>query len=248
VDVVRSDSPIAALAAFLATLSEGVAAGTIVPGPSGTVSVDVLGRYNFEAKDLPRLMPANLNVTFRTVHGSKGLEADYIVLPNMITGTYGFPSTITDDPVLHLAMPTPETYEHAEERRLFYVALTRARRAVTLITDPHHISPFVVELLDTKRITVDGAPLTEAADAAGPTPKASTTPNVEVCPKCGKGILILRRGPYGRFLGCSTFSKGQCNYTRSLESKTSFGKSQRPGSYPSSGTRKSGSPRYRPRN
>ena len=90
------------------------------------------------------------------MHGSKGLEADYIVIPGMTTGTYGFPSTIADDPVLDLAMPAPETFPHAEERRLFYVALTRARRAVLLITHPRRMSPFVIELLKDPHVTVTG--------------------------------------------------------------------------------------------
>ena len=47
-------------------------------------------------------------------------------------------------------MPAPESFAHAEERRLFYVALTRARQEVTIITSPSRISPFVVELLATR--------------------------------------------------------------------------------------------------
>jgi DNA helicase-4 len=62
------------------------------------------------------------------------------MMPNLTTGTYGFPSDIADDPVLHLAMPSPDTFTHAEERRLFYVALTRGRREVTLITPTQRIS------------------------------------------------------------------------------------------------------------
>ena len=76
VDIVRRPDPRDALARFLGELSEGVAGGAVRPGPSGRVSVDVLGQYNFESKDLPWPMPDNLDVTFRTVHGSKGLEAD----------------------------------------------------------------------------------------------------------------------------------------------------------------------------
>ena len=52
------------------------------------------------------------------------------MMPNPTTGTYGFPSDIAGDPVLHLAMPSPDTFTHAEERRLFYVALTRAPPAL----------------------------------------------------------------------------------------------------------------------
>lgn len=86
----------------------------------------------------------------------------------MATGTYGFPSTIADDPVLDLAMPAPEDFEHAEERRLFYVALTRARRGVVLITPAQRMSPFVIELLQDPNVLVDGAAVEQ----------------IEVCGKC----------------------------------------------------------------
>jgi DNA helicase IV len=105
-----ADDPASALTRCLEDLSAAVAGGEIPAGRDGTVSVDVLGRHRFERDVLPSYPPANLHVTFRTVHGSKGLEADYIVIPGMTTGTYGFPSTMSGDPVLHLAMPAPETF------------------------------------------------------------------------------------------------------------------------------------------
>ena len=199
VTVIRADDPAGALASYLDDLSAAVAGGSVPSGRDGTVSVDVLGRYGFERDVLPRHPPVNLHVTFRTVHGSKGLEADYIVIPGMTTGTYGFPSTIADDPVLDLAMPAPETFPHAEERRLFYVALTRARRAVLLITDPRRMSPFVIELLKDPHVTVTGN-----SDAPA-----------EICPGCGQGTLVERNGKFGPFLGCSTFPA--CKYTRKVQ-------------------------------
>ena len=171
VTVTLTDDPASALAAYLDNLSAAVADGSIPSGRDGTVSVDVLGRYRFERDVLPRHLPSNLHVRFRTVHASKGLEADYIVIPGLTTGTYGFPSTIADDPVLDLAMPAPESFPHAEERRLFYVALTRARRAVLLISHPRRMSPFVIELLKDPHVTVTGN-----SDAP-----------VEICPGCGQG-------------------------------------------------------------
>jgi DNA helicase-4 len=199
VTVIRADDVAGALASYLDHLSTAVAYGSATSGHSGTVSVDVLGRYGFEREVLPRRPPSNLHVTFRTVHGSKGLEADYIVVPGMTTGTYGFPSNIADDPVLDLAMPAPESFAHAEERRLFYVALTRARREVTLITPPQRMSPFVVELLDNPHVTVTG-------DSDAP---------VEICSQCGQGTMVERNGKFGPFLGCSTFPA--CTHTRALQ-------------------------------
>lgn len=100
----------------------------------GPATVDILGRYNFDRQLVPAGKVDGLKVGFRTAHSSKGLEADYVILPNVTSGTYGFPSTIQDDPVLALAMAEADDYPHAEERRLFYVALTRARRQVTLLS------------------------------------------------------------------------------------------------------------------
>lgn len=196
--VVRSEDAARALKTYLDEVSALVANGTVPVGPSGKVSVDVLGRYAFERSVLPLRYPSNLQVTFRTIHSAKGLEADFVVVPGLATGTYGFPSNVADDPVLDLAMPKPELFPHAEERRLFYVALTRARLGATLIASPTRMSPFVVELLDHPLVTVTGT---------------SGEP-VQVCPGCGQGTVVRRSGRYGPFLGCSTFP--QCRYTRAI--------------------------------
>jgi DNA helicase-4 len=198
VTVVLTNDPASALASYLDDLSTAIAAGSVRSGRDGTVSVDVLGRYRFGSNVLPRHPPSNLHVAFRTMHGSKGLEADYIVIPGMTTGMSGFPSTIADDPVLDLAMPAPESFPHAEERRLFYVALTRARRAVLLISHPQRISPFVIELLKDPHVTIAG----------------NSEALLELCPECGRGTLVERNGRFGPFLGCSAFPA--CTYTRGV--------------------------------
>jgi DNA helicase-4 len=107
ITVIQAVDPAGALARYLGDLSVAVAAGRVPAGRDGTVSVDVLGRYGFERDVLPRHPPANLHVTFRTVHGSKGLEADYIVIPGLTTGSHGFPSTITEDPYSTWPCPHP---------------------------------------------------------------------------------------------------------------------------------------------
>lgn len=199
VTVIRSDDPASALSAYLAELSAEVAEGNVTAGPSGIVSVDVLGRYGFERRVVPARGPSNLRVAFRTIHSAKGLEADYVVVPGMTMGAHGFPSNVADDPVLELAMPSPESFRYAEERRLLFVALTRARRAVTLITPPHGMSPFVVELLKDPDVVMVGA----------------DDSTVDACPACDQGALVMRQGPYGPFLGCSAFPR--CTFTRSVK-------------------------------
>ena len=188
VSVVRASDDLRAVTEYLERLSAGVSEGSVIAGSSGTVSVHVLGRYSHQRDVLPRRLPKHLDVTFRTMHGSKGLEADYVVVPGMTTGTYGIPSNIRDDVVLRLAMPVSETFAHAEERRLLYVALTRARREVVLIAPPDSMSPFVVELLKNPLVSLSG-------NEANP---------VELC-DCGKGTMVLQKGRFGSFLACSTF-------------------------------------------
>ena len=192
VTLIRATDVKSGVSDYLEQLSARLAAGIISPSRDGTVTVDVLGRYRFDADTIPRQVPSNLVVTFRTAHGSKGLEADYIVLPRVVSGRYGFPSEIADDPVLNLAMASLDDFPNSEDRRLFYVALTRARRQVTLVTQIGHESPFVVELLkDQLLVAVDGM--------------GETEPEVLVCPRCNEGTLVRRNGRFGEFLGCSRF-------------------------------------------
>lgn len=183
----------AELAAYLYELASKVRAGAIDTDTAGKVSVLVIGRYRFDRDLMPRNPPRELQVAFLTAHGSKGLEADYVVIPNLVRGIYGFPSEVADDAVMDLVMAEPDHYPYAEERRLFYVALTRARREVTLITARGIESPFVVELLKEGLVTLHDQP-------------AGTEP-VETCRTCGQGTMVLRSGPHGEFLGCSRFPK-----------------------------------------
>lgn len=137
------------------------------------------------------------------MHSSKGLEADHVILPKVTSETLGFPSRIEDDPVLKLAMPSGDSFEFAEERRLFYVALTRAKKTATLITIRGKESAFVLELVRDHEIIIyaqDG----EVASS-------------EVCKKCKLGFLTIVPGQYGPFIGCTRYPR--CDYRRKIEVK-----------------------------
>ncbi|MDO9074108.1 MAG: UvrD-helicase domain-containing protein [Rubrivivax sp.] len=168
-------------------------------GGRGKVSVYLLGRYRRDEGYLPRNYDkSRVDVQFITVHSSKGLEADHVIVPRVTSETLGFPSRVEDDAVLLLAMPGGDSYEYAEERRLFYVAMTRARRTVTLVTVARKESAFISELVRDHGLTITNVDGEESTS--------------EVCPKCGIGFLVPRTGPYGSFLGCSSFPR--CRHKR----------------------------------
>jgi len=192
-----------AIEAHLKRLHDGVANGEIPARKNGRVEVFVLGRYRKDEELLPRRwhqrFGRRLTVTFSTIHGAKGLEADYVILPRLTTGAYGFPSGIEDDPVLQLAMTQGDAYPHAEERRLFYVALTRARRSVALITVERRMSEFINELVQDHKLAIlslDGSPAV-----------------ILLCEECKKGTMVPRtnNSDGSRFWGCSRYPA--CGHT-----------------------------------
>ncbi len=156
------------------------------------LKIYVLGRYRRDEVYVPSINSApGADVQFITVHASKGLEADHVILPRITSETMGFPSRVEDDPVLQLAMPSGDDFEFSEERRLFYVALTRAKQTVTLVTVERQESSFISELVRDFGLKVFDADGVETAD--------------KLCPKCGVGFLTLRSGRYGSFYGCTNY-------------------------------------------
>ena len=141
-----------------------------------------------------------LSIEFKSAHRSKGLEADYVVVLGMNSGSFSFSSQIEDDPLLDMVMPVRETFLHAEERRLFYVALTRARHKVVLITRTSRISRFIPELLVGEfRERATGWPTMRWRSLAG------------VWRRGAAG----RDGKFGWFLGCSAFP--ECRHTEKMQ-------------------------------
>jgi len=183
---------------YLQRLQQQLQSGAIAPGRNGRLSVFVLGRYNADRAYLPahwtQRFGAQLELSFLTAHRAKGAEADIVILPSMLERS--FPSARADDPVLGLAMPHADTYPLSEERRLFYVALTRARRSVAMFTVQGKRSPFLNELVHDGAVEITattGEPIREQA-----------------CPVCDGGVIVQRSGPYGEFVSCSSFPR--CQY------------------------------------
>lgn len=152
-----------------------------------------------------------MDITFKTMHASKGLEADYVIVLGMGTGRYAFPSEISDDPLLQLVMPQAESFPNAEERRLFYVALTRARRGVYLLANSYSPSAFLSELAEDESLR---SIVRDEQEESGMRGSGVTNARAATCPRCQRGRLTIKTGMFGAFLGCSTFPR--CRYTRNV--------------------------------
>lgn len=152
-----------------------------------------LGRYTRERpQDLAALsrkwQAKNIDLSAMTVHKAKGQETDFVIVLGNKSGLYGFPSGITDDPVLRLVLASPDQYANAEERRLFYVALTRARRRTYLLADKKHPSSFIQEILE--------------YDPAFGIEQAGEVSERYRCPLCQGKTILRRSGRYGSFWSC----------------------------------------------
>ncbi len=161
-------------------------------------SLLALARYNHllpdreHIKAIAALWPGELKAPL-TVHRAKGLEADYVIVIGLTADRFGFPSEIDDDPLLDLVLARADSYPNAEERRLFYVALTRARRQVHILVDRGQPSAFALELM-------------EGDYEVRHVGRASDTDFI--CPECRSGLMEdIRSG----LLVCS--NQPYCNYT-----------------------------------
>lgn len=167
-------------------LNDAVAALAATEGKGGgRPSILILGRYRFLRPDVGHLKRRNPGATidFKTIHASKGLEADHVIILGADNAKMGFPSMIVDDPLLSLVSPEAEPYPNAEERRVMYVAVTRARRTVTILASEARPSVFVEELTHEPEFGV-GVPL-------------EAQKHTHTCPTCG-GRLLHMPGKDGR--------------------------------------------------
>lgn len=137
--------------------------GQLISSIPSDNSVFLLGRYSFDDYYLSFRYKSikegnkffyvigNRKIEFLTVHKSKGLEADYVILLQCNKDTYGFPSLVSDDPILNYVLTQSDQFPFGEERRLFYVAITRAKIKTIVLYDKHFPSVFVDEFLHPKK-------------------------------------------------------------------------------------------------
>lgn len=106
---------------------------------------------------------------YSTIHRAKGATADFAVILGVSGGRQPFPVERGEDPLLGRFLGVGEDFPHAEERRLFYVALTRARHRVYVVGDRRQPSPFFEELLaDGRCVAVLGGGSAQSAGPAQP--------------------------------------------------------------------------------
>lgn len=138
----------------------------------GKKKVLLLGRYGFDGDHLEKtgmfeyerrgnkvrsLAYPEFDIQFMTAHASKGLGYDNVIIINVKNETFGFPSKIEDDPVLSFVIKGDHSIDYAEERRLFYVAMTRTKNRVYFIAPERNPSEFLLEIKkDYKNVSLVG--------------------------------------------------------------------------------------------
>lgn len=186
-------------------------------------SILLIGRYGFDARNMCKSNQfsydeksgnvfsskygAKVKLNFMTAHSSKGLSAENVIIINAKDNVYGFPSKVEDDPILKLVVSYDDSYNYAEERRLFYVALTRTKNRVFIITPKNKPSEFIKELLNEPHnypnVTLNG-------ELSSLTTNDSEVKNK--CPKCGYPMQLKWNKNYGLKLWICTNDQEICGF------------------------------------
>lgn len=178
----------------------------------------LLGRYAFDGDHLERsglfeyINRANkiksikypyLDITFMTAHSSKGLGYDDVIIINGKNETYGFPSKIEDDPVLSFVIKGDHSIDYAEERRLFYVAMTRTKNRVFFIAPEQNPSEFLLEIKhDYKNVIIQG----------DWNENEVVKIDRKICPLCGYPMQLKYKKAYGLKLYICTNEPEICGF------------------------------------
>ena len=183
-----------------------------------SASILLLGRFGFDGDQLEKsglfeyirrgskiksVRYPELNITFMTAHSSKGLGYDEVIIVNGKNETYGFPSKIEDDPVLAFVIKGDRSIDYAEERRLFYVAMTRTKNRVYFIAPEQNPSEFLLELKrDYKNVVLHGNWNEEEPKTLGR----------KSCPICGYPLQLKYKNAYGLRLFICTNEPEICGF------------------------------------
>ena len=181
-------------------------------------SILLLGRFGFDGDHLEKsglfeyinrgskiksVKYPELDITFMTAHSSKGLGYDEVIIVNGKNETYGFPSKIEDDPVLSFVIKGDRSIDYAEERRLFYVAMTRTKNRVYFIAPEQNPSEFLLELKrDYKNVVLHGSWNEEEPKTIGR----------KHCPICGYPLQLRYKNAYGLRLYICTNEPEICGF------------------------------------
>lgn len=185
-------------------------------------SILLLGRFGFDGDRLERsglfeytkyqgqlksVKYPFLNITFMTAHASKGLGYDNVIVVNGKNETYGFPTKIEDDPVLSFVVREDHSMKYAEERRLFYVAMTRTKNRVFFIAPEQNPSPFLLEIKKNYKNVVLRGEWNE---------KEGAESNKKVCPMCGYPLQYRYKESYGLRLFMCTNEAEICGFMTNM--------------------------------
>ena len=191
----------------------------LIPRSEKSKGVFILGRKNREIEAIgPKDLMAyrdDLKISKGTIHKSKGLEDDIVIVVGMDSGMKGFPNHGGEDPLVSVFLPLGDGYANSEERRVMYVAMTRAKEKIFLVSQSIQPSSFIMEVKEIcKRLDVKLNDIVLREDVIGPCPKCLDKGLVE-----GRWIGALVRRvrskppPYSVFLGCTNFRRELCRYT-----------------------------------
>lgn len=158
IEVIEFDDSVKMMKSLANKITEVI--GTIIRNKPDA-KILMLGRYNFDSYKLVQskeftidqngktqcLRYPTANITFMTVHSAKGLGYDEVILVNLIEGMFGFPSQIESDPIMKLVVHEENSIPFSEERRLFYVAMTRTKNRLFMMVPQNKPSRFALEII-----------------------------------------------------------------------------------------------------
>lgn len=158
----------------------------------GVLSEDILFLYRRSKMFAPYYFSfrnENLRVHARTIHAAKGLEAKIVFIIGLTEGNGGFPDIWLEDRIFQVIKRANHDLLLEEERRLFYVAITRAKEKLFLITERGNESTFLKEIPETFTVKTSN-PLKSVVEKIKTCQKCySQLENLwVVCPYCGQKV------------------------------------------------------------